>query len=124
MAQSWYAVSRLGAIIGGALLAGLTGAVAGFVIAPAIAALATIGGFRGQAFESGAARRPSLPPATPRRLLRGSAPLVLVAGLVSLLLTLDLLAFKRVATAGMQGATRRPRRSRTCRSSSSARRRS
>ena len=42
-AQSWYAVSRLGAIIVGALLAGLAGAMAGFVIAPLIAALATLG---------------------------------------------------------------------------------
>ena len=103
VAQSWYAVSRLGAIIVGALIAGLNGAVAGFVVAPAIAVLATLGGFRGKAFESGTARGPALPPATPRRLLRGSAPLVIVAGLVSLLLTLDLLAFKRVATAGDAG---------------------
>jgi O-antigen/teichoic acid export membrane protein len=100
VAQGWYAVSRLVAIIVGALLAGLAGAMAGFVIAPAIAALATVGGIR-------LMRRDRNAPApaqtasgsvTGRGLLREAGPLVLVAGLVSLLLTLDLLAFKRVGT--------------------------
>jgi O-antigen/teichoic acid export membrane protein len=106
VAQSWYAISRLGAIIAGGLVAGLEGAVAGFVLAPAIAALATLGGFRVRRDEADQQPEPSRderPEVSPRQLLRDSVPLVVVAGLVSLLLTLDLLAFKRVGTSADAG---------------------
>ncbi len=93
VAQTWYALSRLGAIVIGGLIAGLAGAVAGFVIAPAIAALATIGGFR---VHKHVARGGSTGGISERTLVREAAPLVVVAGLVSLLLTIDLFAFKRV----------------------------
>jgi O-antigen/teichoic acid export membrane protein len=100
-AQAWYAVSRLVAIIAGGLLAGLSGAIGGFVLAPAVAALATVGVL-------GALRRDTLPPrersssrkspaVTGRALLSASVPLVGIAALVSVLLTIDILAFKRVA---------------------------
>ena len=104
-AQSWYAVSRLGAIIVGALLAGLAGAMAGFVIAPLIAALATLGGLQllRRDRDGSAAAQAAPPSVTRRRLLREAGPLVLVAGLITLLLTLDLLAFKRVGTAADAG---------------------
>ncbi len=93
VAQTWYALSRLGAIVIGGLIAGLAGAVAGFVIAPAIAALATIGVFR---VHKHVARGKSTGGISERNLVREAAPLVVVAGLVSLLLTIDLFAFKRV----------------------------
>ena len=93
VAQTWYALSRLGAIVIGGLIAGLAGAVAGFVIAPAIAALATIGGFR---VHKNVGARGSTGGISERTLVREAAPLVVVAGLVSLLLTIDLFAFKRV----------------------------
>lgn len=100
-AQAWYAVSRLVAIIAGGLLAGLSGAIGGFVLAPAVAALATVGVL-------GALRRDTLPPherpssrnsppVTGRALLGASVPLIGIAALVSVLLTIDILAFKRVA---------------------------
>ncbi len=101
VAQAWYAISRLATIVIGGLVAGLAGAVAGFVIAPAVAALATIGGFRIHKHETPDRTKPTQ--ITSRSLLRESGPLVLVAGLVSLLLTIDLLAFKRVGTAGDVG---------------------
>jgi O-antigen/teichoic acid export membrane protein len=94
-AQSWYAVSRLVTIIVGGALAGLTGAVVGFVVAPAVGALATLRRRRAdRPLQS--ATPPS--PATGRTLLRASAPLVGVAALVAALLSVDLLAFKRVGT--------------------------
>ena len=98
-AQSWYALSRLGTIVGGGFVAGVTGAIAGFVIAPLLGALATLrrpGGRRGADPPSTASPR-SAP--TARALLRTSAPLVGVAALVAALLSVDLLAFKRVGTA-------------------------
>jgi O-antigen/teichoic acid export membrane protein len=103
VAQGWYAVSRLVAIIVGALLAGLAGAMAGFVIAPAIAALATVGGLRLLRRDRDAPASTGKASVTGRALLREAGPLVLVAGLVSLLLTLDLLAFKRVGTSADAG---------------------
>jgi O-antigen/teichoic acid export membrane protein len=107
VAQAWYAISRLGTIIAGGLLGGLTGAIAGFVLAPAIAALATVpgrrvrwlGNLRAPAHVSGAAA----PPVTARSLLAASAPIVGTAALISLLLTIDLLAFKRVGSAADVG---------------------
>ena len=102
-AQSWYAVSRLVTIIVGGALAGLTGAIVGFVIAPAVGALATLRRLGGRHVAT--VRRRALPLA-PRgvadgraALLRASAPLVGVAALVAALLSVDLLAFKRVGTA-------------------------
>lgn len=105
-AQSWYAASRLVMIILGGILLGLTGAVAGFVLAPAIAALATVTGIRVRRdhLRRGAPPPPQASqPATKRKLLRASAPLVGVAALVAALLTVDLLAFKRVGTASDVG---------------------
>ena len=101
VAQGWYAVSRLVAIVAGGLIAGLSGAIAGFVIAPAVAVLATLGGLRlrGKPVLPEPAQAAGGEPVTGRALLREAGPLVVVAGLVSLLLTLDLLAFKRVGTA-------------------------
>ena len=100
-AQAWYAVSRLVTIVAGGLLAGLSGAIGGFVLAPAVAALATVGVL-------GALRRDTIPPrgqsssrnsppVTGEALLRASVPLIGIAALVSVLLTIDILAFKRVA---------------------------
>lgn len=107
VAQSWYAVSRLATIIVGGMLGGLTGAISGFVIAPAIATLATLRSLRLRPDKS---RAPSAtaspdvtPPATERTLLRASAPLVGVGALVAALLAVDLLAFKRVGTASDTG---------------------
>jgi O-antigen/teichoic acid export membrane protein len=101
-ALSWYAVARLVTIIVGGAVAGLTGAVVGFVIAPALASLATL---RRRYWRRGdnpppaaSPRSAGLPPLTPRRLLKTSAPLVGVAALVAALLSVDLLAFKRVGT--------------------------
>jgi O-antigen/teichoic acid export membrane protein len=100
LAQTWYAASRLGTIIVGGLLGGLTGAIAGFVAAPAIAALATVQGLGARQGDrlSSTSRTPSASALTARALLRASVPLVGVAALVSGLLTIDLLAFKRVGT--------------------------
>jgi O-antigen/teichoic acid export membrane protein len=101
-ALSWYAVARLVTIIVGGAVAGVTGAVVGFVIAPALASLATLrkryGGRAGTLPPAASPRPAGLPPLTPRRLLRTSAPLVGVAALVAALLSVDLLAFKRVGT--------------------------
>ena len=101
-AQSWYAVSRLVTIIVGGALAGLTGAVVGFVIAPAVGALATLRRHGGRGADSpppsAPPPSPAAQPATGHTLLRASAPLVGVAALVAALLSVDLLAFKRVGT--------------------------
>ncbi len=100
-AQAWYAVSRLVAIIAGGLLAGLSGAVGGFVLAPAVAALATVGVLGALQRDTLPARERSSsrnsPPVTGRSLLTASVPLIGIAALVSVLLTIDILAFKRVA---------------------------
>lgn len=98
-AQSWYALSRLVTIIGGGFLAGVAGAIAGFVIAPAIGALATLRKLGGRRAGSPSANTSGRPAPTPQALLRTSAPLVGVAALVAALLSVDLLAFKRVGTA-------------------------
>jgi O-antigen/teichoic acid export membrane protein len=106
-AQAWYAVSRLGAIVVGAMLAGLSGAIAGFVLAPAVAALATVSvlrALRGDAFFPGAGSSSrGEPSVTGRGLLHASAPLVGIAALVSVLLTIDMIAFKRVGDDGDVG---------------------
>ncbi|MGH3022109.1 MAG: lipopolysaccharide biosynthesis protein [Gaiellaceae bacterium] len=98
-AQSWYAVSRVVTIIGGGFVAGLTGAVAGFVVAPVIGALATLRRVGRRRTESSSRRASSRSAPTARTLLQTSAPLVGVAALVAALLSIDLLAFKRVGTA-------------------------
>jgi O-antigen/teichoic acid export membrane protein len=104
VAQAWYAIARLVTIIVGGALAGLTGAIAGFVLAPAIAALATLPGLGAESANSrGSHAEPSGAARTARAMLRASAPLVGVAALISALLTVDLLAFKRVGTAGDVG---------------------
>jgi O-antigen/teichoic acid export membrane protein len=99
VAQTSYAISRLGTIIIGGLLWGLTGAIVGFVVAPAIAALAAIR--RVRPTPSSHTHPESVISA--RGLLRASIPLVGVAALISALLTVDLLAFKRVGTAADVG---------------------
>lgn len=106
VAQAWYAVSRVGTIIAGGSVAGLTGAIVGSVLAPAVAALATLDGLRIRRTRSSPGRGPrsgAEGAVTPRGLLRASLPLIGVAALVSALLTFDLLAFKRVGTAGDTG---------------------
>ena len=102
-AQSWYAVSRLVTIIVGGALAGLTGAIVGFVIAPAVGALATLRRSGGRHVDSAppnaSPRSHAASPTAARSMLRASMPLVGVAALVAALLSVDLLAFKRVGTA-------------------------
>lgn len=102
IAQVWYAVSRLAAIIVGGLLGGLAGAISGFVAAPAVATLATLGSLGAR--QSRDARHGSGGTSvTGPALLRASAPLVGIATLVAVLLTIDLLAFKSVGSAADAG---------------------
>jgi O-antigen/teichoic acid export membrane protein len=102
LAQLWYAISRLAAIVVGGQVGGLAGAISGFVAAPALGTLATLGSLR---IRPRLTPRPGsqAPSVTGPELLRSSAPLVGVAALVSLLLTVDLLAFKSVGSAADAG---------------------
>lgn len=94
LAQGAYAIVRLATIIGGAISWGLSGAIAGFVAAPGIAAVAAFARPRG---DTG----PRAP--TRRSLLMGGAPLVWTAGSIALLMTVDLIAFRRVGSAAATG---------------------
>lgn len=91
--QVVYAVVRPVAIVAGAVLGGVAGAVAGFVLAPLAASLAALGRRRGGG-GSGARSAPAV-----RELVRSAVPLVAGATIVTLLLSVDLLAFKRVGNA-------------------------
>ena len=98
-AQSWYSVSRLVTIIVGGAVAGLTGAIIGFVIAPAIGALATLRRLGGRHDDSPPPSASLAPPHLPGA--QAAEDVCAARGgpaFLATLLSVDLLAFKRVGT--------------------------
>ncbi|MBC7644662.1 MAG: oligosaccharide flippase family protein, partial [Thermoleophilia bacterium] len=89
--QMAYGLGRVVTIVGGAQVAGLTGAIVGFVLGPLIGALPLV--TRRPAGSSIAERNRLV-----RTLISSAMPIVVTATGVTLLMVVDIIAFKSVAT--------------------------
>jgi O-antigen/teichoic acid export membrane protein len=94
--QAAYAIGRLAAILGGATIAGLPGAIAGFAVAPLLGAIPLIGTRRTHHNDEALSVSDAAEDATPRSLFNAAVPMVITATMITLLMVIDLLAFKRV----------------------------
>lgn len=111
--RTTYSLARVALIVGGAAVAGLPGAVVGYVVAPLVASIpALLGSMRRSmdAAERGALDETLQTPApvvTSRALVRAATPLLLTSVWVALLLTIDLVALRAVGSdheTGLYGA--------------------